>query len=304
MELQQLRCFVAVAEELHFRRAAERLHLAQPAVSRTIRNLEARLRTQLFERNTRSVSLSPSGEALLGPARDALAAVERGRVAIIAAERGDTGEVRLAFAGLSAHTLVAALARAVSTELPDVRLELSSQEFARPAMERLSGSATDLALGRWDQIPGEIATRVLVEDSLVIALPGDHELATADCVRLEQLREARFISLDPRLGSVLNARLTSLGRAAGFVPHVSQVVPDTQTALALVGAQVGCHLTLASVAERGISPFVRFVPLTDTEALPDVHFRAAWRRADRYPALSRVLELLSQVSIETNRRPQ
>lgn len=300
MDLHQLRCFVAVAEELHFGRAAERLHLAQPAVSRTIRNLETGLHTRLFERSTRAVRLSPSGEALLEPARDALAAVDRGQAAVVAADRGDTGDVRISFAGLSTHAVVAALARAASTELPGIRLELSSHEFAQPAMKRLVGSATDLILGRWDRVPAEIATRVIRDDSLVVALPHEHELANTDRVHIEQLRDARFICLDPDLGSVLDARLTALGRTAGFVPHTGQIVPDTQTALALVGAQVGCHLTLASVSEHAAAHFVGFVPLTGADALPDVHLRAAWRRADRRPALHRVLELLSRISTEAS----
>src|SRR5450631_148401 len=137
MELGQLRAFLAVAEELHFGRAAERLHIAQPPLSRTIKALERELGTRLFDRNTRSVTLTPSGHALIGPAREALEAVGRTAAAVRAADEGEVGLVRIAFAGVSTHRIVAALARAVRSSRPGIQMELSSQNFAQPAMKKL-----------------------------------------------------------------------------------------------------------------------------------------------------------------------
>ena len=292
MDIEQLRSFLAVADELHFGRAAERLHVAQPPLSRTIKQLERELGTRLFDRNTRSVRLTSSGQALMDPAQEVLDALRRAETAVRSADHGEVGTVRIAFAGVSTHRLVARLARVVRSQRPGIQLELSSQNFAQPAMKRLLAGETDLALGRWDVVPAEISAQVVMPDSLVLAVPDTHPLAGARRLSIGQLASEGFVSLPPHEGSVLPDRLRRLAHANGFVAEVVQVAPDTQTALALVSAEVGCHLTLASVAENVIDPHVVFIPLNESTPSLDVHLRAAWRRADQNPALRAVLDEL------------
>lgn len=295
MDINEIRCFLAVAEELHFGRAAEQLHVAQPPLSRTIKQLERELGTTLFDRNTRSVRLTSSGQALLEPAKDVLEALRRARAAVTSADHGEVGTVRIAFAGVSTHGLVARLARAVRSQRPGIVLEMSSQNFAQPAMKRLLAGDTDIALGRWDVIPADVEARIVMRDSLVVALPDTHALAGARRVSLSQLSSDSFVTLPPHEGSVLPDRLRRLARTSGFVPEVVQIAPDTQTALALVSAQVGSHLTLASVAGNVVDPHVVFIPLDESAPKSgDVHLRAAWRRDDKSPALRAVMhELLT-----------
>ena len=292
MDIEQLRSFLAVADELHFGRAAERLHVAQPPLSRTIKRLERELGTRLFDRNTRSVRLTSSGQALMDPAKEVLDALRRAETAVRSADHGEVGTVRIAFAGVSTHRLVARLARVVRSQRPGIQLELSSQNFAQPAMKRLLAGETDLALGRWDVVPAEISAQVVMPDSLVLAVPDTHPLAGARRLSIGQLASEGFVSLPPHEGSVLPDRLRRLAHANGFVAEVVQVAPDTQTALALVSAEVGCHLTLASVAENVTDPHVVFIPLNESTPSLDVHLRAAWRRADQNPALRAVLDEL------------
>ena len=292
MDIEQLRSFLAVADELHFGRAAERLHVAQPPLSRTIKQLERELGTRLFDRNTRSVRLTSSGQALMDPAQEVLDALRRAETAVRSADHGEVGTVRIAFAGVSTHRLVARLARVVRSQRPGIQLELSSQNFAQPAMKRLLAGETDLALGRWDVVPAEISAQVVMPDSLVLAVPDTHPLAGARRLSIGQLVSEGFVSLPPHEGSVLPDRLRRLAHANGFVAEVVQVAPDTQTALALVSAEVGCHLTLASVAENVTDPHVVFIPLNESTPSLDVHLRAAWRRADQNPALRAVLDEL------------
>jgi DNA-binding transcriptional LysR family regulator len=294
MDIAQLRAFLAVAEELHFRRAAERLHMAQPPLTRTIKHLERELGATLFDRNTRSVALTPSGQAMLEPAREVMEAVRRAIEAARSADRGEVGLVRIAFAGVSTHPLVATLARNVRSVRPGIELELSSQNFAQPAIQKLVKRETDIALGRWDIVPAGITTRVAMADALVLAVPATHQLAEVDEIQFAQLASERFVSLRAHEGSVLNDRLRRLAHAHRFAPDVAQVAPDTQTALALVSAEVGCHLTLASVAANLSDPHVKFLPIAAREAidLPDVHLRAAWRRDERGAAVGAVLDIL------------
>jgi DNA-binding transcriptional LysR family regulator len=262
--------------------------MAQPPLSRIIKQLETELGTRLLDRNTRSVKLTSTGQALIGPATEVLEALRRAEEAVRSADNGEAGLVRIAFAGVSTHQLVARLARQVKSNRPRIQLELSSQNFAQPAMKKLVQGETDIALGRWDVIPAEVSSRVVMRDSLVIAMPDTHALAGARRLAMKRLAGEAFISLTPFEGAVLPDRLRRLAHANDFVADVVQLAPDTQTALALVSAEVGCHLTLASVAENATDPHVVFVPLEDSTA--DVDLRAAWRRDDTSPALKAVLD--------------
>lgn len=294
MEIRQLQAFLAVADELHFGRAAERLHIAQPPLSRMIKQFERELGTDLFDRNTRRVELTAAGRALLAPAVAVLDASRRAEAAVRSAAEGDRGVVRISFAGVSTHRLVARLARAVRSQRPGIQLEFTSQQFAQPALRKLQHGDTDLALGRWDVVPGDLEAEVVLEDSLVVALPDSHELARASSLSIADLAGQPFVSLSPLEGSVLPDRLRRLAGDSGFFPDLVQIAPDTQTALALVSAEVGCHLTLASVAANDTDPHLRFIRVTD-EA-PDVHLRMAWRRADADPALRAVRHQLATLA--------
>jgi DNA-binding transcriptional LysR family regulator len=288
MDVHQLRSFLAVADELHFGRAAARLHVAQPALSRTIKQLEVEVKRVLFDRNTRKVELTAAGQALVPAARGVLEALRQAEALVRSVDEGEVGLVRIAFAGVSTHRIVARLARTVRSRHPGIQLQLYSQNFAQPAMKRLIQGDTDIALGRWDVIPSDISVEVVMPDSLVVALPDTNPLAGARRLSIKQLAEEPFVSLPPHEGSVLPDRLRRLAQAAGFVADIAQIAPDTQTALALVSAEVGCHLTLASVATNVDDPQVAFVRLE--ESTGDVDLRMAWRRTDRNPALQAVVE--------------
>ncbi|MBB1035603.1 LysR family transcriptional regulator [Dietzia sp. CQ4] len=300
MDIAQVRAFLAVAEDLHFRRAAERLHMSQPPLTRTIQALEKELGTTLFDRSTRAVELTPSGAALIGPAREVLEAVWRAEEAARSAARGDIGRVRLAFAGVSSYELVAELARRVRSERPGIELELASQTYAQPALRLLMSGDVDLALGRWDVIPDDLGSRVVESDELVWALPATHQSAEGAELTAAELADLRLISLPEHQGSILVDRVRLLAQGARVVPDFAQVAPDTQTALALVSAEVGAHLTLQSVARRVTDPHIRYLPPPENEVrvLPDVHLRAAWRGRDANPAVETVLDLLFELSGE------
>lgn len=293
MEIQQIRAFLAVAEELHFGRAAEKLHMAQPPVSRSIQQLERELGTRLFDRSTRSVKLTGAGEAFMGPATEIIDATRRASIAVHAADKGEVGRVRVAYAGASTHTLVGRLAREVRRDHPGIQIELFSQNFAQPAMDRVLTGDVDIALGRWDYIGAGIETRLLATEDLVVAVPANHRLASAGRVRMAEFKGDSFVSLPPHPGAVLNDRLRRLTHAAGFELDIVQIVPDSLTAISLVAAEVGCTLTLSSVAETVRDPHVRFLGLLDKTVT--VELRMAWRQENSSPALRAVLELAERI---------
>lgn len=293
MEINQLQVFLAVAEELHFGRAAERLHLAQPPVSRTVRQLERDIGVDLFVRSTRRVRLTAAGSALVDPAREILASVARARSGATAAARGELGTVSLAYAGASTHVLVGVLAREVRRVSSGVEMRLQSQDFALPALSRVLRGEVDISLGRWDFVPAGVESRVILEEHLVVAVPTSHRLSTREEVHIAELAEEPFVALPPHDGSVLGDRLRRLSAGAGFVPDIVQRVPDSWTAMALVGAEVGCCLTVSSVAENVTDSHVRFLRVLD-ETLP-IHLRMAWQPTSENPALARVLESAARV---------
>ncbi|GHE06979.1 LysR family transcriptional regulator [Klenkia taihuensis] len=293
MELNHLQVFLAVAEELHFGRAAQRLHMAQPPVSRAVRALERNLSTELFERSTRSVRLTAAGQALIEPAREVFAALDRAAEAVRAVERGDVGLVRIAYAGASTHRLVGELARAVRHRHPGIRLELFSQQFAQPLLDRLLVGDVEIALGRWDLRPAGVVSRVIQDDALCLAVPAGHRLADYSEVRVAELAGEQFVSLPPVAGGVLPDRLRTLSLAAGFAADVVQIAPDTYSALSLVAAEVGCHLTLVSVSRAVQDPHVRFVPISDD--VEPVSLRIAWRADHVTPVLQAVLDVAARI---------
>ncbi|MFF7984100.1 LysR substrate-binding domain-containing protein [Streptomyces sp. NPDC007901] len=292
MNVRQLQAFLAVAEHLHFGRAAEQLFMAQAPLSRTIQALESELGSRLFERNTRSVSLTPSGKALIGPAREVLDAVAVAEAAVSAAVSGESGTVRVEFCGVAAHPLVAALSRGMRADHPGIRLDLTSQTVSRPTIRRLLDAEVDVGLGRFDNLPPGLDSEVLINDSLVVAVPRTHRLAGSQVVSFQDVAAEPFVSLPYATGSVTTDRLWRLGYAhgTGGINNV-QWAPDTSSCLALVGAEVGCHLALRSVSRSTANPNVVFVPLTrrECELVPDVHLRAAWRSASADPPVEAAL---------------
>jgi DNA-binding transcriptional LysR family regulator len=293
MELRELEAFLAVTRELHFARAAESLTITQPALSRRIQALEREFSAQLFTRDRRTVELTAVGQALVGPATDAVEAVRRAGAAVRAAASGRTGRVSVAYAGTSSQTMMAELARAAGRELPGLTVELRSSNFALPALDKVVRGEIDLAFGRWSDVPAGVSTRTVALESLVVAVPVNHHAAAQRQVAMSALRGERWVTLPSTLGSVLISQLRRLAAVAGFVPDVVQEAPDTWTIIALVAAGIGCSLTLSSVADTIQNPEVVFVPLADDIELVEV--RMVWREDAQNAALAPVLALANRL---------
>ncbi len=284
--------FCAVADELHFGRAAERLHLAQPYLSRTVRALETDLGAPLFERTTRRVELTPAGQALLEPATAMLRMAARARAEVEAAQRGDSGRVRLSFAGPSSQTMVARLARAVRERHRRIELAVRPGRYGPIAVRELLEHTTDLAIARFEHPPLGVRSRAVGRERVVLVAPSDHPAANAESVSLAELREAPFVTLPEAFGSAVRAMFVASCHAAGFSPEIVQTAPDTWTCVALVAAGVGLHLTTDSALEQLTLDGMRVVQLADP--LPAMYVYLLWRDEDADPALERVLELSTE----------
>ncbi|MFE6893784.1 LysR substrate-binding domain-containing protein [Streptomyces sp. NPDC057694] len=292
MELKHLNGFVAVAEELHFGRAAERLHIAQSPLSQQIRLLERDLGVKLFERTTRTVRLTPAGRALLDPARALLTDAATLRRTVRSAHLGETGRVTVGFGGASAYSALPALTRAVNSELPGVELVLESQIFTGEALARLIDGTIDLGVAALPVRRG-ITARVVRAEPLVCALPEGHRLAAQDGVTFAELRGERFVTFPVARGSAVREAMVQGCHDAGFAPRIAQEAPDSYNLLALVGAGVGVAVVVGSARSIHLEHVV-FRPLVG-EDVPVLPIALAWRTGNDSAALAAVLAVAERV---------
>jgi len=261
MELRHLRYFVAVAEELHFRRAADRLHVAQPAISEQIRKLEQELGVRLFDRTPRSVALTVAGGALLEEARHVLRHAE---VACQAAQNaGDRASMRLRI-GYLPDSLPASVPRALrhlAASAPRVQVDLETGKSTR-LIEDLRAHRLDLVVTALPAATNGLQTISLGAQRAVLALPGAHPHASAPAVALERLAPERIVVLPRDVNPAFHSAVIALCRDAGLSPTlVEPAEPRVEHVLLAVAAGAGLALLPDSVVERYAAPGVRFVPL-------------------------------------------
>jgi DNA-binding transcriptional LysR family regulator len=290
MELRHLRYFTAVAETCHFGRAAGRLHMAQPALSQAIRQLEADLGATLFARTTRQVSLTPAGEFLLAEAHRILDAVDGSVRGVLRIANGRLGLVRVAFTGTAVFSYLPRIARAVQNELPGVTLEVHSDLLTPAQCDGLRAGSLDIGVLRPPVHGDGIELRRVEVEPLIVAVPTDHRLADEPVVAMADLRTEAFIGYSSK-DSVVNETVTHSCRAAGFSPHREHEAASTAVLLALVAGGLGIAVVPASARALPLAGVV-FRDLTDAGA---TELALAWRRADASPIVQSVLDLLETV---------
>ncbi|XVQ09826.1 LysR family transcriptional regulator [Spirillospora sp. CA-255316] len=288
MELRHLRCAVAVADALHFGRAARSLGMAQPPLSQQIKALEEELGVRLFHRSSRRVTLTPAGEVFVAEARGVLAAADRARLSAQAAGRGDTGHLVLGLVGSAAFAALPRLIRAFRGRHPRVDLTLREMTTAEQAARLLSGEL-DAGLLR-PPLAGEAARELrlltLGTEALVAALPAGHALAGRRRVAISELAAEPFVLFPRPAGPGLHDQITALCRRGGFVPALGQEAVQMQTIVGMVAAGLGVSLVPDSVARlrREDVAFVPVTPRTVTSALS-----LAWHPDAPSPALANLL---------------
>ena len=253
MELRHLTYFVAVAEELSFTRAAERLGIAQSPVSEQIKKLERELGVELFERTTRSVRLTDVGRTFYADAAalldDSKRAAENARLA----GGGKLGRLALAFTGSATYELMPLLVSAYTQRYPNVALEVRSEMLTPAQVEGLIDGSISVGLLRPPVSAEGLVIEVLRHEPLVALLPVSHSLASRVTVHLADLRDEPFISYPSRPPSSVYQAVTAACQQAGFSPKVRQEVPETSSLVALVAAGLGVALAPASVRHLRIN---------------------------------------------------
>ncbi|MEU1370928.1 LysR family transcriptional regulator [Streptomyces sp. NPDC005803] len=294
MELRHLQSFVTVAEELNFRRAAERLRISQPPLSQQIKRLEHEVGVPLLRRTTRRVALTVAGEAFLAEARRALRAAQEAPLAARRAASGQTGVVRLGFSGPTSHEVLIVMTRKFRERRPRVRLEIHGPVFGGELVTRLTDNEIDAGLMRLPVEGTGIQARELTRHSMVVALPAGHRLASRTEVGLADLRDEPVVSHPTNRGAGIVALIHSAYLVHGASPRIVQEAPDTHTILTLVGAGVGIGFVPSSAGHLKV-PGVVLVPARDIPPLP---LALAWRAADPNPALHALIDLADEIAAD------
>jgi len=272
------RSFTTVAEELHYGRAAERLHITQPALSRQIRDLERALGVTLFDRTSRRVVLSRAGQAVLGQARRALAESDRAvRLARLAAH-GDWGELAIAALPAVALGLLPAIIRAYRDAHPAIEVTIS-ESFDDEQLAALTDGRIDAGFLRAAAAPPGLHLETLLTEPLLAGLPADHRLARHDRIALADLAGEPFVFFPRHRSALAYDEFIASCRAAGFSPAIAQEASGI-SALGLVAAGLGVTVVAASYQALTLDG-VRFVPVTGHQ----LTLQLAWAAGNTNTAL-------------------
>ena len=290
MELRQLQYFTVLAEELHFSRAAQRLHISQPPLSVAIKQLEEQLGAQLFERSSKEVRLTPAGTHLLEQARDILERARRAALDTRAVAHGMAGCLRLGFVGSSMYRgLPEALAQ-LQLQHPQVRVDLHELNSAEQVGALLQGKL-DLGLMHTMAAPTGLRTQTLLREPFMACLPTGHALAQRARIAVADLASERLILFAATVSPEYFRSIRTLCQRAGFDPELRHEVRHWLSVLSLVSAGQGVSIVPACLQRVGM-PGLVFRPLRQNTAHSEL--QAMWRPVPAHPLIATLLQLLQE----------
>jgi DNA-binding transcriptional LysR family regulator len=306
MELRHIRYFLAVAEELNFRRAAASLHVAQPSLSFQIRQLEEEIQVRLLERDTHRVVLTTAGRSFMENCRRTLRDVEDATRTAQLVSRGAAGKISIGFVASLGLGLLPAVLRTYRREFPQVDVGLAemdtSQQIKALNEHRLDLGFVGLGLPSDEMTDLKVAT--VAQEKLFAVLPQDHPLskntrAKGKPISLAALADEPFLFAERSSAPVYNPWLMVLCREAGFQPHVRQEAGQPVTVLNYVAAGLGITI-LPQQFRRLRMVGVTFVPLVSS--VPPYRYCAAWAPENKHPAVQKLVEIARQVARESGSR--
>jgi len=287
-DLSQLRCFVTVAEELHFGRAAVRLNMTQPPLSRQIQVLERIVEAPLLDRTSRSVRLTPAGRSFLPEARRILKLAESASQVARRIAQGKTGSIKIGFTATTAYGFVPDLIAACRTQLPEVDLSLKEM-VSGDQLEALMSGQIDIGLLRPPIGRPEFSAMRVVAERLLVAVPQGHALAAHDAVVPRDLDDHPFIMYSPHESRYFHDLVVTLFTRADTRPRYVQHLSQIHSILAMVCAGLGVAIVPEAAANlnfRGVELRPLVVP-----GPPPVETYLVWRRDDESPLLPPLIEI-------------
>ena len=292
MELRHLRYFLAVAEELNFRRAAQRLHVSQPPLSQQIHQLEEELGTKLFDRLGRKTTLTQAGKILMRQTRVLLAHIGETKQLVAKAGSGDFGQLRVGFLSPFNASVVMEISKAFMTRYPDVRVALLHRLTTLEQIDALRENHLDVGFLRLPADASDCTVEVVAREPHVLAMPADHPLAEKASLPLRSLANQKYIFFPRLLHPDYYDSIVILCRNAGIPLNIAYEQPDVYSTLAMVAAGRGVSLQPASVQEIAVTGVVyrKVQP-----PFPFVELAVAYRPQNQSIALARFVEIAKEV---------
>jgi len=289
MELRGLRYFLAVAQELHFGRAAARLHISQPPLTEHIKRLEAELGVQLFQRTKRSVKITPAGTALLLEAQRVLGDIESMQQVVRLADHGMNGILRAGFMSSATYAGIGSVSKHLMRHLPDMSITWHGMTTSEQVLA-LQSMQIDLGFLHLPCDARGLQVRPITRDVLVVVLHASHPLARHRTISLIDLRDDDFV-LPPRASAPgLHDLITSTCRDAGFSPLIRHRARDLLSIISLISVGSGVSLVPRWLSNTRF-PNIGFRPLRQNA--PIVEFSVAWNPENPSPVLRRTIEVLA-----------
>lgn len=296
MELRHLRYFVAVAEELHFGRAAQRLNMAQPPLSQQIQQLETELGVVLFTRTTRRVELTAAGRAYLARVRSLLGDVEAAGAEAQRIGSGLEGSLVVGCVGSATYTLLPRFARTMRTRYPSIGVSFRGEMLAPDQIDALAERRIDIGLLRPPLDQPWVELCPLRRDRLMVLVPAGHPFASRSLLTADDLRGQDLITHSSARGSSMHSTVLGLCAAAGFSARIAHEVVETSTLVTFVAAGLGVAVVpdpTAALAVPGVVP----VPFVGHDGNPSyIELTAATRVEDPNPAIPRALRVLRDLA--------
>jgi DNA-binding transcriptional LysR family regulator len=288
IELRHLRYFLAVAEELHFRKAAEKLFISQPGLSRQVKQLEELLGTPLLRRDKKKVSLTRAGEYLKGEVEFLLNHLEVTQKQLKLISGGQYGEVRVGFLGSAMQTVIPALLVRLKMQYPQIKTSL--EELSNNAqLSALLRDKLDIGFVRLDRVPEGLNLQPVFEDTFSLVLPSDHPVGPGNFRGLGQLKEENFIMFAQDYSPLYFNTVMSICEDAGFTPKVSHKSVHAHTIFRLVENYLGIAIVPTSLQE-GFAMDVKFIPLHKVPQRAVLSM--VWKKDHRNKALDHCISLL------------
>ncbi|MEO0471953.1 MAG: LysR family transcriptional regulator [Bacteroidota bacterium] len=291
IELRHLQYFLAVAEELHFRKAAERLFITQPGLSRQILRLEEILGVQLFERDKRNVKLTPAGLILQEEAGELLRRTHQLIDQVRRIDRGEAGELRLGFVGSAMQSLLPGILRRMNVVLPDVHTNLEEMGNEEQ-IQALLADQIDLGFIRSARLPKGLNWQSVQIDSFSVVLPADHALHQGNFESVAQLRDEDFILFSRDYSHGYYDLVMSIFEDVGLTPSISHKSVHATTIFRLVESGLGVSIVPTDL-QKGFQLDVRFIKLNQIPQRTTLS--AVWKGENRNPILPNVLDFLPKL---------
>jgi DNA-binding transcriptional LysR family regulator len=287
IELRHLEYFRAVAEELNFGRAAERLFISQPGLSRQIKQMEEILEVQLFERTKRRVELTAAGHYLKAEVDYIFNHLELTKTQLKEIASGNIGELRIGFLGSAAHTVLPELLVKISQQFPGIQTTM--EELSNTLqVEMLEKDKLDLGFVRLARVPEPLQMKLVYQDTFSVVLPLDHPLANGGFKHVGQLKEENFILFSQDYSSIYYDKIMSICEDKGFSPKITHKSVHALTIFKLVEAGLGVAIVPTSLKE-GYDLKVKFMELEKIRQRTELN--VVWKKGNRNPAVDRVLKL-------------